>query len=382
MTVSEASSRDPRVILISVGPYVQEMFEAIEEMAILKSKEFGEDKYLYPPIVVAGYPPHLVELIQHAREQEAERNKKGSSLKMLEFKLLAVVGGESISEAQRAKMLAKTDAVGNKGIGFNKVYSSYGASDLDINIAIETEFEQELRLILSENKEFARKLLGEHSFPPSVFHNDPYNYYIEHDKDNNLIFTSLRNKRISPRLKYLLGDKGRAIPVSHVTAMLQEFGIEVKNPPKHHFPLLFVWGRGESMVTYRGANLAPENLGDALKNLGVYEKLNHFGILQYQLDGENRLIFMLETNDQQLIQSYPDDTFRKELLLKLGEVNQDFKKQLECSPEKSWPALKIFTADKSPMSWQRQLYPHAKKKYIYFEGEEILLQSGFTADQY
>ena len=174
------------------------------------------------------------------------------------------------------------------------MYSFYGASDLDINIAFETDFEVALRKALMKNPALAKSLFGSHPFVPMVFHYDPLANFIETDPNGNLLFTNVEGNRISPRIRYDLGDKGQIMKMSEVQAKLKELGIDLGVTPRTNLPMLFVWGRIDSYITYRGANVSPENLDEALQKTGLSPIVRNYGFRQYEENGTTQTEMMIE----------------------------------------------------------------------------------------
>ena len=111
-------------ILKSVGPDVKKIEATL--------RQFGPN-YRY---LIIGYPPFLKQVVDEARVDWSE------------YDCSAVVGGEGMSEALRSYLLRR----------FRTVYSSFGAADLEINIAAESDFAIALRRLLAERPE-----LGTHS---------------------------------------------------------------------------------------------------------------------------------------------------------------------------------------------------------------------------
>ncbi|CAM4462826.1 MAG: hypothetical protein LEGION0403_FIIPPAGN_01373 [Legionella sp.] len=100
-------------------------------------------------VIIAGYPPFLKDLTAYAQE-------KGHNFD--EFSVMGIVGGQAISEAMRDQLIQH---------GFNHIYSSYGASDLDINLGVETEYEISVRKAIETNPGLARELYGENKGLPN-----------------------------------------------------------------------------------------------------------------------------------------------------------------------------------------------------------------------
>lgn len=369
ITATLATNKDPKASLCVIGPNIKEMYECIKEQVRLKPGT---------PIIVGGYPPHIRAVVDLAK-------KEGFPLH--EHTIIGVVGGESMSEDLRDLIVCQKDDEGNTMLddegkavrtGFQQCYSSYGASDLDINIGYESDFEIELRKLCHDpkNKALAEELFGKNEFKPMIFHYDPLNYHIETDEAQNLIFTCVRGDRISPRIRYNLGDRGKAMACSELLATLKKHDIEMRNKPGTNLPLIFVWGRQGAQITFRGCKVAPENLGEAIRRIdaedsGFNEKIAHYGFYQHDVNGKTKTEILLEFHDDDVADGI-DEECLKTLIDKLAEVNSDFVEQIKHCPKKEKPVLRVFKKGDSPMSIQQTKYPMRKKQYIFKEKDEFV----------
>ena len=171
-------------------------------------------------IIIAGYPPFLNDLRKYVEQKGYRFN---------DFDVIGVVGGQAISEAMRDLLIHD---------GYQQIYSSYCASDLDINLGVETEFEITVRKTIEQNPDLAKESYGENKGLPMVFHYDPLNYHVECSDQSDLIYTCTRSDRSSVRIRYNLGDKGRVYASSDVQALLAKYGVFAT--PKTNLPLMFV----------------------------------------------------------------------------------------------------------------------------------------------
>jgi phenylacetate-CoA ligase len=75
---------------------------------------------------------------------------------------------------------------------------------------------------------------------------------------------------LSPRIRYNIHDAGGRIPFQHLMTILRDFGLdpwkEVHCPEQPIFPLplLYLFGRSDSTISYMGANIYPEDIENAL----------------------------------------------------------------------------------------------------------------------
>jgi phenylacetate-CoA ligase len=96
---------------------------------------------------VMGYPPFLNSLVD---DHDFDWDR---------YTVDAIYGGEAITDQMRDH-LSKT---------FVRVVGSYGASDLEINIAYETAFTSALRETLATNEALRNELVKDFGSLPSVF---------------------------------------------------------------------------------------------------------------------------------------------------------------------------------------------------------------------
>lgn len=310
--------------------FIQSNYDELLQLAQAMNEERSQ-------ILLAGYPPFLKELAGYVKS-------KGYNLS--DFSLISIVGGQGMSEAMRDLLIKD---------GFNAIYSSYGASDLDVNLAAETDDEIFIRKAIEKHPGLARELYGVNRGLPMVFHYDPMNAHIECDDSqegkDDLIFTITRDDRSSPRVRYNLGDKGRVYASSDVQALLAKYGIFHK--PKTPLPLLFVWGR-ESTVVFNGANLAFTELERAIGDLDVDGRILKKAFYAYndKNDGSDKLEFWLELNDGvELLTAEELQELSRSLFASLIDMNQDFRYQMEHLQDGEFlPTIRIFKRGESPIS--------------------------------
>lgn len=329
-----------RAVTFSTGPDIEKIFDVLSS--------FPPEQHPDRRYAIAGYPPFMKDLCEEARRRNFDLNK---------YNITAVVGGEAIADGIRSTVLGH-DAEGvKKEQGFSQVLSSYGASDLDINIGYESGFELDLRNAAKKHVAFKEELFGKGEPLPSIFHYDPLNYYIETNAESELIFTCLRDDRVSPRIRYNLHDRGKIMRVQEVMKIAKSHGIELPEP-RTNLPLVFVWGRDDT-VNYRGAKVPIQHLQEAvLQVLGPHVVQNMAFKVIESLAGPKVSIMLELCKDATIIQ--PTQTAK--LIEKLKKINQDFAFQVNHANSSDLPAVEVFQHGKSPMSNQD---PHRKRQYIY-----------------
>lgn len=199
-----------------------------------------------PVYVVCGYPPFLRTILDAA----AERAVDLSGLTLYGF-----VGGEGMTEAARAR-LERT---------FVRIWSAYGASDLDIGVAAETPVSVWLRCQAAGRPELALALFGRTDRLPMVFQYDPCDYYVETvagEGGARELVVTVNRPMLSPRIRYNVGDEGGTLDFAGAMAACRGAGLDPAEaePRPFRLPFLFVHGRSDQTLSYMGANLYPEDV--------------------------------------------------------------------------------------------------------------------------
>ncbi|MCX6257152.1 MAG: phenylacetate--CoA ligase family protein [Bacteroidia bacterium] len=215
---------------------------------ILHTLEFFGNKYDY---IITGYPPFIKQLYDSAREQDFPWNN---------YQVSALVGGEGMSEGLRDYLLP----------GFKKVYSGYGATDLEIGIGGETPLSVAIRRLSRENPEVRKALFGEDSRLPMIFQYNPVMHFVEVNDNRELIFTITRKTLISPRIRYNIHDEGGTCRYDQMAGKLKGLGIDMDDLTKDEenrnltFPFIWVYGRRDFTISIMGANIYPEDIEQCL----------------------------------------------------------------------------------------------------------------------
>ena len=225
-------------VVKSCGPDAEKALAAIELM--------GRDACY----VVCGYPPFLDAFLTAARERGVD---------LTAHELWGFVGGEGMTEVLRRR-LERT---------FTRVVSAYGASDLDIGVAGETELTRAVRRAAAEHPAFAEALFGRSGRLPMVFQYDPSTYHVETvvGADGPELVMTVTRSLLSPRVRYAVHDAGGTVGLGTVLAVAADHGVDLPTRGMARMPLLFVSGRADSTVSHMGANLYPEDVDAAVGSL-------------------------------------------------------------------------------------------------------------------
>ncbi|MEA2416098.1 MAG: hypothetical protein QOI58_2755, partial [Thermoanaerobaculia bacterium] len=270
-----------------------------------------------------------------------------------EYDVCAVVGGEGMSEPLRAAL--------NRC--FRKTISSFGASDLEINLAIETPFTIALRQAIAADSSLGNDLFG-HEALPMIFQYDPLNCYVESDGERNLLFTINRIENVSPRIRYNLHDRGIVCTVDSVREVLRDHGLSIDEmAPRVNLPLLLHWGRQDSSVGFYGCKITPEDIQHVILRMPeLAEKVANFALHPYEDEGANkRLELWIEFAAGVEVPESSREALNAAVWTELALMNQDFRESIKMVPSQYHPKLKCFGFGKSPISGQDV---RIKKQYI------------------
>jgi phenylacetate-CoA ligase len=316
-----------RCVLKSIGPDVAKV------VATLK---FLGSKYRY---VITCYPPFLKILVDTA------------DIDWKQYDVCAVVGGEGMSEPLRAAL--------NKC--FRKTISSFGASDLEINLAVETGFTIALRQAIAADPSLGRDLYGQEPLP-MVFQYDPLNCLIESDDERSLLFTINRLENVSPRIRYNIHDRGIVRSMKFVRDILRDRGISLSVAEQTlELPLLFHWGRQNNAVGFYGCKITPEDIQHVILRVpALGSNVANFALHPFEdADANKRLELWLELESNVAMPETTD--LDAAVWRELAAVNQDFRESIKMIPPGRSPTIKLFSFGQSPMSGQDI---RVKKQYI------------------
>jgi phenylacetate-CoA ligase len=274
--------------------------------------------------VVTAYPPFL----KHLRDLlDAE------GFPWAEYRISGLVGGEGMTEALRDYLEER----------FVKVRSGYGASDLTIGMAGETDLTVWVRRRLRTDAALRAALLGpdEHRLP-MVFQYNPLETYLETTPDGELLCTINSTAVLTPKLRYDVGDEGRLWSFPDVLAAIapdaRADALRAWSVDRMRLPLLFLFGRRDSTVSYMGANIYPQDV-----EYGLYagnpqaHLLQGFCLeLEEHADLESRPVVNLQLRDGARLADTERATLqarcRDGVVAHLAAVSRDFAESLEEDP--------------------------------------------------
>jgi len=281
-------------ILKSIGPDRKKLENTLEI--------FGAD-YRY---LIFGYPPFIKSFVDATR------------LDLKQYQMDLIVGGEGLSEGLRTHLLQY----------FKTVISSYGASDLEINIGVETEMTVSLRRLCMESTELCKTLFGRET-PPMIFQYNALDYIIERSPEGELVFTIGRQTSAAPKLRYNLHDLGGTHTYRGLRSLLGSNGVDILSLAKRQscFPILYVFGRSDLTAPFYGAKVYPTDIEQIVNSdLLLAHNINCFQIVSYEDSAVNkRLKIRLETGPGVENDFCAAEKLHKMIFDGLCRVNQDFR---------------------------------------------------------
>jgi len=316
-------------ILKSIGPDQKKLENSLEL--------FGTD-YRY---LIFGYPPFIKSFVDTTR------------LDLKQYRLDLIVGGEGISEPLRTHLLQY----------FQTVISSYGASDLEINIGVETELTINLRRLCMKDRNLSQMLFGR-ELPPMIFQYNALDYIIETTAGGELVFTIGRQTSAAPKLRYNLHDLGGVMTHAQLLEKLASHGIDISQLAglQSRFPILFVYGRSDLTVPFYGAKVYPTDLEEIINaDPDLVRQINSFQISSYEDEDINRrLKIRLETVRNLSSPLASSEQLHQTMFDGLCRVNQDFREVTKMF-DRNCVELEIYDFETGPFAG-RDI--RVKNKYV------------------
>jgi phenylacetate-CoA ligase len=281
-------------ILKSIGPDSAKLANTL--------RLFGPN-YRY---IIFGYPPFIRSFVDD------------TDLDLTPYHIDFIVGGEGLSEGLRSHLLKTA----------RTVVSSYGASDLEINIGVETELTIALRRLCLRDPALCKQVFGRDT-PPMIFQYNALDYIIETNADHELIFTIGRQSGAAPKIRYNLRDSGGTYTFRKMAAILHQHAIELTSLVSRmsHFPLLFVYGRNDASVPFYGSKVFPSDIEQIIYSDSSLSEA--FGTFQLAATEDEHLTSHLYIHLERSAaanRSMPDENALRELFFSgLVRVNQDFR---------------------------------------------------------
>ncbi len=291
--------------------------------------EFGNN-YTY---IILSYPPFLKSLFDDTR------------INWQDYTIVLGFGGEGISENLRAHL--------NKYA--YSVLGSYGASDLEINLAIETDFTVALRQAIAKNPKLSKALTkqAEYGVLPMIFQFNPFDYIIETNAKGELLVTIARKQNINPRIRYNIHDRGHVMRLQTLTPILEELSFQsVLKQKLLDLPLVFHYGRSDMSIDYNGAVVVPDGLRDVIfGDETLIEVVENHRLISYEDENGDRqfhIAVQLKPNVKQV--DVDSRKYGQYIFEQLRELNTDLDHAIITSADRVLPSIAFYDFHTGPFS--------------------------------
>ena len=285
--------------------------------------------------LISAYPPFL----KHVRDRLDTEGFNWDA-----YELNGFVGGEALTEGLR-------DYIEKR---FVRVYSGYGASDLTIGMAGESDLSVWLRRSLVANAGLRTTVLGPgEDRTPMVFQYNPLETYLETTSDGELLVTLNSTSIMSPKVRYNIGDEARLVTFPAMQQYVSQFPRlalafeRAFSSQRMKLPFVLLFGRKDSTISYMGANIYPLDVenGLYLDNPHAAEiesfKLSLLDIGELE---QRPVIHLQLREDAQLAPDARDELRRASasgVLRHLASVSRDIAQSLEEDPTASDVRIEI-----------------------------------------
>ena len=328
--------KEPLFIInaFALGPWATGVNVTMSCVSFSKLKSLGPDKDKIvntlmdfgsgQKYVIMGYPPFLKYLVDNG------------DINWKDYDITFIFGGESMSEGLRDHLLAK---------GIKKVFSSLGASDLELNMSAENDFTISLRKLLNSNEKLREKMLQHTGALPMIFQYNPADFLFESSEEGELLVTICRPGYVTPKVRYNLHDRGHTLSLKEVYKMLDEIGIDKNDlaDTQTDLPLLLHYGRADMTVSFFGSNISPTDIQETIYSQeNLKEEVNSYFLeVDEDAEGNKKLIVSLEVQENRDKGHLSAQKIKDVFFSTLAKINQDFREAMKMIPSKDQMIIKF-----------------------------------------
>jgi len=289
--------------------------------------------------LLGAYPPFIVELIEFGKKQQDFRWK--------DYPIHLFPGGEGFTENWR-------DYVSSNLRDGARIFSVYGAIDLDVGISVETPFTVAIRKLIRDDLKVRTEILSSERNPCFIGQVSNQQFYVREIVSRNRIkeleITVMNLKSVSPNLKYIIGDEGGVLRFEDLCKKLEEYGYPLDKlvsgfniPAVVPFPVLYLYGRTDGTVTINGALISPSEIHEAI--LSDQELISSFNTFRMfvESDSDNfiKLFITLEARKDVTITDSLSAKANDSIIGGLVESNECFRNSYRKNPDLFKPVIKI-----------------------------------------
>ena len=258
------------ISVVTPGNNQAEIFRVIESLAPL-----------FEQVVLLGYPPFLKDTIEAGIER---------GINWQQHRVKLVMAGEVFGEEWRNIVAEK---IGSKNPQYDFA-SLYGTADAGV-LGNETPLSIKIRRFFADNPDLAADFFGQSRLPTLVQY-DPLSRFFETQGDR-LLFSG--NNGI-PLIRYQIGDTGGIVSYKEMLEYLNRYDfdpiVELQNKRKRgirELPFVFVFGRGDFVLSYYGANIYPENIQIGIQQPGIRSWVTGKFVMEIATDSQSNPCFKI-----------------------------------------------------------------------------------------
>jgi phenylacetate-CoA ligase len=207
---------------------------------------------------------------------------------------------------------------------------------------------------------------------PSLLQFNPGTFYIESNKNEELLFTV---KAGIPLVRYNIHDKGGIISFDKMLEVLNKHGYDPLKKLKKigyskgdiwRMPFFYVFGRTDGTISIGGANIYPENIEAALYHEHAKAVNTHKLTLEIDEEMNMRPLILVElTRDTKPLSESENIVLEQKLhdlfLNKMLQINHDFRDAHRVDPKTTDPKVKIFSFGQGPFEEDEK---RIKRRYV------------------
>jgi phenylacetate-CoA ligase len=284
----------------------------------------------YDQVILAGYPPHIKEVIDRGRHEAGIEWEK----KNIKF----LFAGEGFNESWRDYM---ANLVG--GDPSRDFINIYGSADAAL-MGQETQASIAIRRFILQSRSLQQKAFGTDRTPFL------YQYYPEHrffeEVEGELVITGVG--RI-PLIRYNIHDQGGVLTQQKIAELSTECNQLLQRLQEKeqlwNLPFVYVFGRSNQMVVLYGANVYLDHVRHALEDKKVREYVSGKVILRTEEDENKNQRFHIDIECAQDVDQNEKlcsllARHIKETLLKM---NSEYKVVHDSIGEKAYPMIHLYS---------------------------------------
>ena len=328
---------EPFSIVKNIGPDIEQVVQTI--------KMFGTE----PNYLIGGYPPFLKHLLDTGK------------INWKKHKIDFVTGGEGFIPGWR-------DYIKSKVAKGSIVISSYGASDLETGMGVETPLTIYIRDLLAKYPGKSKKIFGVEQIP-HVFQYNPLRFYIDNIKGKKEFHaTVLTRGHVGVKVKYRIHDTGGKESYNQLIETLKETFPEFQNKYEQEYkkqalklPFIWVVGRSDEVISVDGVNIYPQQVEKSLlNNKSLYKKIKSFQISKVQYHkGEHHFLVQIHLQEKVKSTKVLEKEIEKQIEKGMAKISKAYRLGLHDDLKSFKPYVQLFKYRTGPFKTEK-----IKNKYV------------------